>query len=103
MVTRSLSHVFRIQDRKIGYRGTQTGGPEKLVKSSNTGERIVVPGHVSDVIFQNDKKVIEPDIDRLTGANWNWERFYIRRIANKDRMHDAVAEYDPTKKAVRAN
>ena len=101
MTSRSLSHIFRLQDRNIGW-ATGTGGQEKLIKSPNTNKRLVVPGHISDMTFQNDKTIILPDTDKITGSNSNWNRFYIKRIYKKDRTYQAVPEYDVNKKGIRS-
>lgn len=93
-MARSLQRIFRLQDSSIGLACTSAGGGQKLVKSPETGARAVVPGHVSEVVFQSDRKVTEPDISRLCGDNWNWERNYIRVIRKKDRVVPAIPTHD---------
>lgn len=98
---RSLSRVFSLQDRAIGLSRSSYSIPQKLVKSPNSNKRMVVPGYISEVEFQNDKKVTDVNPSQITGKGANWNRYQIRFIKKRDITHPAIADYDVVPRSVR--
>ena len=97
---RPLERVFRIGDRNIGI-PTKEGGPQKRIRSPNSGKIMSVPGYENDFMWQNDIKIVEVNPDKLTDPNAHWMRDNIQRIRKRDMIHLAIAEIPNTTKRVR--
>lgn len=88
-MARSLKEFYRYEDNLIGL-PSKTDGPQKLIRSPNTGQRFVVPGYEEDFIFQQDRRKVDFDINKQVSSNWNWERFNNRIIHKVDRSQPAT-------------
>ncbi len=92
---RGIDSIFTEDDRQIGAE-THASSTPKLIKSANTNERKVIPGHVNDFIFQNDKRKTEFDADILCEEGWINSRIYNNVSKKYDRSQPAVATFDET-------
>ena len=101
MTLRSLNRCFNLQDEKIGLTQSSGTGEKLVVSSNNRSRRMVVPGYISEVEFQNDKKVVDVDPSQITGRNANWNRYYIRVIKRRSTTHGAIADHDVISRRVR--
>jgi hypothetical protein len=51
----------------------------KLVKDQHNNNHIV-PSYETDLIIQNDEKIVEFDLTRLTETGWNYNKHQTREI-----------------------
>ena len=97
----SLRTIFNREDNRIGISQRVSGSPQKRVTSPNTGKFITVPGYEEDVVFQNDERVKQFDINKQVSSNWNWERYNNLIIKRVDRTYPAVPDFERIPKQVR--
>lgn len=96
---RTLQEFFRYEDNLIGA-NIKTDGSQKQIRSPNTGNKMVVPGYEEDFLFQNDRRKVDINIDKITSTNWNWERFHNKVIVKRDRIQPAVPFVLPPTKEI---
>ena len=99
-MARTLDEFFNYENNFIGLKQS-TNGPEKLIKSSNTGKRMVVPSYEEDFIFQNDRRKVDFNLDRQIETNWNWNKFQNKIIHKVDRGQTAIPMFTPIQRQVR--
>ena len=97
---RTLDNIFRTEDGHTNFLFTGNHDNYKTIKSPNTGKRHNIPSHVSDFVFDNDKRKTQFRLASLTHNNWNWERFKTKHRVMVARTHPAIPTYDVHEKEV---
>ena len=92
---KTLDSIFQSEDISSGVLNSQVhNAGEKLIKSPNTGARVIVPAYEIDYTFKDDKQKTQLRLSSLTQNNWNWERFITKHKVYVDRTHQAVGTFD---------
>ena len=99
-MARSLKEFYNYESNMIGLQ-EKCDVAQKLIRSANTGKRIVVPGYEEDFMFQNDRRKVDFDIDRQVDSNWNWNKLSNKIIHKVDRDQPATAVFTPVQRQVR--
>lgn len=91
--------MFRQEDKILS--NTRNGGNTKLIKNPyQPNQRRVVPSDEHDFTWQNARREVQVDINRLVDTNANWSRnnYVINQV---DRTASAIPQSDQFRKRIR--
>jgi len=88
---KSISQIIKSRESEAGS-GGEVVANTKVIRNPDSGNKFLVPGHVSDFIEQDGKTKTEFNPAAYASHDWNWKRKRIMKTKKVDSHFNAVEE-----------